>query len=97
MDKEETMKTKNIFDVNLSRDVTYHNEEESRAIDEFYFGKSNKYQKKEKKQKENKKRKGKGSDTYDQFLKQSISNNATRMTMDRLGDNNQPLPYICYP
>lgn len=96
LDKEEHMLEKNICDVDFKDPESWIKPDISEAIDSFLFGKEINHRKKFVKGKK-RKRKSKTSEEYSKYLKQSMSNTTARMTMDRLSENNQLLPYICYP
>ncbi|CAI2385345.1 unnamed protein product [Moneuplotes crassus] len=93
--KEENISTRNICDANLTQIGVSQGCENDLLLEEFWLGAVTKKPLSSDNQKRRKFRKS--APMYEKFLKPTPTHNGSRMTMDRLGDNNEQIPYFCYP
>jgi len=92
----ENIKSKNIWDVNITKIEDCHKNGMREVVDEFFMGKSFPRQKIERPPSV-KKTRGQNSDVFERFLKTDYYNNSfPRMTMDVASEKKANVPYYCY-
>ncbi|CAI2384194.1 unnamed protein product [Moneuplotes crassus] len=94
-DKEEDISTRNVCDVNFTKLRAEPNLKDGFLLEEFLLGIPK--GRTQKGQNQRRKKPRRSSNTYSDFIKATPTLNGSRMTIDRLGENNEQIPYFCYP